>query len=161
MKIILSLLLFAFTSSTCVGQEGGQPALEHNLYYRALVATLAAHAKDAKYARANDPVDRVIIQSDIQLNNGFPTRIGNVQIEYLGVDELRERYRSWKYEIPVFVMRPITNENQRLVVGFARYWFSATKRTNSFGLEGGYRVLLRFDCSQNDFVIESTTLWGI
>jgi hypothetical protein len=160
MKTILSLLLFVLASSPCLAQERGQPT-EQNLYYRALVATLAARAKDSKYAGANDPRDRVIIQNDIQLNNGFPTRIGDIQIEYLGVGELRDRYRSLKHELPVFVMRPISNENNRLVIGFARYWFSATKRTNSFALEGGYRVVLRFDCAQNDFVIESTTLWGI
>ena len=161
MKIILSLLILVLTSSPSLAQERGQITLEHNLYYRALVATLAARAKDSKYASANDPLDRVIIQNDIQLNNGFPTRIGDIQIEYLGVGELRDRYRSLKRELAVFVMRPIANENNRIVIGFARYWFSATKRTNSFALEGGYRVVLRFDCSQNDFVIESTTLWGI
>ena len=160
MKTILSLLALIFASSVCPAQER-QPALENSLYYRALVATLAARAKDAKYASANDPLDHVIIQNDIQLNNGFPARLGDVRLEYLSVDELRDRYRSLKHEFPVFVMRPMANENNRLVIGFARYWFSATKRTNSFALEGGYRVVLRFDCSQNDFVIDSTTLWGI
>ena len=160
MKTIRSLLVLVFASSVCPAQES-QPAPEHNLYYRALVSTLAARAGDAKYAGANDPLDHVIIQNDIQLNNGFPRRIGAVQVEYLSLAELRDRFRSLKHEIPVFVMRPMANENNRLVIGFARYWFSATKRSNSFALEGGYRVVLRYDCSQNDFVIDSTTLWGI
>ena len=84
-----------------------------------------------------------------------------MSLEYLTVDELRDRYRTLKHEFPVFVMRPIASEGDGLVVGFTRYWFTATKKSNNFGLEGGYRVVLRYDCSQNTYVVESAKLWGI
>jgi hypothetical protein len=136
MKLIISVILLA--SFTVAAQERGQPRLENNLYYRALgatldartVATLDARTRDAKFANANDPLPQVIIQRDIQLNSGFPTNVGEVKIEYLDADDLRERYQSLKHEIPVFVMRPIVNEGDHLVVGFTRYWFTATKKAN-------------------------------
>ena len=161
MKLTLSVLIIAFALSSSA-QERGQQPLETNLYYRALVATLDARARDdAKSANANDPLSQVIIHKDEQLNAGFPSRIGDVTIEYLDPDQLRTRYQTVKHELPIFVMRPIASEGDRLVVGFTRYWFTATKKSNNFGLEGGYRVVLRYDCSQKTFVVESAKLWGI
>jgi len=160
MKSIPSLLILAVALSS-FAQHRGQQSLETNLYHRALVATLEARSRDAKFANANDPLQQVIIQKDNQLNAGFPSRIGEVKLEYLTADELRDRYRTLKHDFPVFVMRPITNEGDRLVVDFTRYWFTATKKSNNFALEGGYRVVLRYDCSQKTFVVESATLWGI
>ena len=161
MKAILILLVLAILSLRSQAQEGGQSKIEQSLYYRALVSALAARTQDSKFADANDPLRHVIIQKDDQLNAGFPSRIGDVEIEYLTLDELRVRYASLKRPFPIFVMRPIANEDDRIVVSFTRYWFSATKKTNAFALEGGYRVLVRYDCSQKRFVVESAKLWGI
>ena len=119
-------------------QEIHRPQLEENVYFRALTAVLTARAQDAKSASVEDPLRNVIIVRDIQLNEGFPSRVGDVEIEYLYEDDLRARHRSTKHEIPVFVMRPISNEGNRLVIDFTRYWFSATKKTNMMSLEGGY-----------------------
>jgi hypothetical protein len=160
MKLLLSVLILAFAVSSSAQQQS-QQSLDANLYYRALVATLDARVRDAKFANANDPLKQVIVQRDNQLNAGFPSQIGGVKLEYLTAGELRDRHRTLKHEFPVFVMRPIANEGDRLVVGFTRYWFTATKKSNNFALEGGYRVVLRYDCSQNNFVVESATLWGI
>src|ERR1044072_654 len=159
MKLIFSVLLLICALPSSAQQRA--PRLDTNLYYRALVITLDARSRDAKFANANDPLHQVIVQRDAQLNAGFPSRIGDVTLEYLTADELRARHRPLKHEFPVFVMRPIANENDRLVVGFTRYWFTATKKSNNFALEGGYRVVLRYDCTLNNFVVESATLWGI
>lgn len=161
MKAILILVVLANLSLPSQAQTGGQSKIEQSLYYRALVSALAARTHDFKFADAKDPLHQVIIQKDDQLNAGFPSRIGDVEIEYLTADELRGRYRSLKRTFPIFVMRPIANEDDRIVVSFTRYWFSATKKTNAFALEGGYRVVLRYDCSQKEFVVESAKLWGI
>ena len=160
MKVLFSILILAVALSSSA-QERGQQTLEANLYYRALVAALNARSRDAKFASANDPLNRVIIQKDDQLNAGFPSRVGDVALEYLAADELRDRYQTLKHEFPIFVMRPMGNEGERLVVDFTLYWFTATKKSNDFSLEGGYHVVLRYDCSQKTFVVESATLWGI
>lgn len=161
MKAILSLIILVILSSSSAAQKNGQPTIGQGLYYRALVAALAARAHDSKSADVNDPLHQVIIEKDDQLNAGFPRRIGDVGVEYLTLDELRVRYLSLKHTFPIFVMRPIANEDDRIVVNFTRYLFSATKKTNAFALEGGYRVVLRYDCSQKQFVVESAKLWGI
>jgi hypothetical protein len=161
MRLLFSILVLLILSLPSQGQETAKSKLERDLYYRALSAALTARAQDAKYASANDPLDHVIIVKDDQLNVGFPTRIADVDIEYLTSDELRARHRSLKHEIPVFVMRPMSNEGDRLVVDFTRYWFSAAKKTNLMGLEGGYRVLFGYDCGQKEFVVESAKFWGI
>ena len=161
MKVILSLLLLVILSPASRAQESGQGKIEEGLYYRALVAAIAARAQDAKYASANDPRRHVIIVKDDHLNIEFPSRVGDVQIEYLTADDLRARHRLLKHTVPVFVMRPMVNEGDRLIVSFIRYWFSATNKTNNFAVEGGYRVVLQYDCSQKNFVVESAKLWGI
>lgn len=158
MKVIL---LLVFLVLPLRAQESGQSKIEQNLYYRSLVAALSARAQDARHASANDPLHQVIIVKDDQLNVGFPGRVGDVDIEYLTANDLQRRFRSLNHAIPVFEMRPVVNEGERLIVSFTRYWFSATKRTNSFALEGGYRVVLRYDCRQKNFVVESTKLWGV
>jgi len=72
MKLTLSIVLLAFAFSSSAQQRGEQ-TLERNLYYRALVATLDARSREAKFASGNDPLHQVIIQKDDQLNPGFPS----------------------------------------------------------------------------------------
>jgi hypothetical protein len=159
MKLLWVVLAFLILPLRLQAQEPDKTKLEENVYYRALVAVLTARAQDAKYA--SDTLHQVIIMKDIQLNNGFPTNIVDTKIEYMSEDDLRARQTSIKHEIPIFVMRPIMNEGNRLVIPFTRYWFSTTKKTNVLSLEGGYRVVLVYDCARKEYVVESATLWGI
>jgi hypothetical protein len=161
MKILFCAMAFLILPLRLQAQESDKTKLEENVYYRALVAVLSARAQDAKYAPGNDPLHQVIIMRDIQLNIGFPSRVGDVNIEYVTEDDLRAWHRSLKHEIPIFVMRPISNEGNRLVIGFTRHWFSSTKKTNAMGLEGGYRVVMAYDCARKEYVVESAKLWGI
>lgn len=160
MKLLLCLLTLSFPLNLHAQETPGS-ALEENVYFRALGAMLTARTQDAKTAGANDPVRRVIIMRDRQLNDGFPSRVGDVEIEYLDENDLRARHRSLKHEIPVFVMRPMRNDGNRLVISFTRYWFSATKKTNKMGLEGGYNVVMVYDCARKGYAVESAKLWGI
>ena len=161
MKLLLCALVLLIVPLRLQAQETDRTKLEKNIYYRALVAMLTARAQDARLAGANDPPHRVIIMSDIQLNNGFPARVGDVEIEYLTDSGLRARHRSSKHEIPVFVMRPMSVDGQNLIIGFTRYWVSSTKKGIMMGLEGGYGVEIVFDCAQKEYVVASARLWGI
>jgi len=160
MKLLLCTLILLFPLDL-KAQEIHRPQLEENVYFRALGAVLTARAQDAESVSLKNPLRHVIIMRDIQLNVGFPSRVGDVEIEYLYEDDLRARHRSTNHEIPVFVMRPMSNEGNRLIIDFARYWFSATKKTNMMGLEGGYRVVMVYDCARKEYVVESAKLWGI
>ena len=161
MKMLLCALAFLSLTLCLQTQEPDKTKLEENVYYRGLAAMLIARAQDAKYASDKDPLRQVIIMRDVQLNAGFPTNVGDVRIEYVTEDDLLARHRSLKHDIPFFVMRPISNEGNRLVIGFTRYWFSTTKKTNMMSLEGGYRVVMVYDCARKGYVVESAKLWGI
>ena len=161
MKILLCALVFLVLPLHSQAQETDRAKLAENVYYRALVAVLTARAQDAKYASANDPRQHVIILKDHQINAGFPSRVGDVEVEYLTMEDLRTRYRALKREFPIFIMRPMSNEGHRLVIGFTHHWFSSTKRTNELSLEGGYTVAIGFDCVRKELVVESAKLWGI
>ncbi|HEX7330991.1 MAG TPA: hypothetical protein VF290_05800 [Pyrinomonadaceae bacterium] len=161
MKMLLCALVLLVFPLRLQAQEADRTKLAENVYYRALVAVLAARAQDAKYASANDPLQHVIILKDHQINTGFPSRVGEVEIEYLTMDELRARYRSLKREFPIFIMRAMSNDGHRLVISFTRHWVTAAKRTNELSLEGGYTVVIGFDCVRKELVVESAKLWGI
>jgi len=161
MKLLLCALTFLILPLRLQAQEPDKTKLEENVYYRALVAVLTARTQDAKYASGNDPLHQVIIMRDIQLNVGFPTSVVDTKIEYVSEDDLGARHRSIKHEIPVFVMRPMMNEGNRLVISFTRYLFSTTKKANMMSLEGGYRVVMVYDCARKEYVVESAKLWGI
>ena len=161
MKLLLCVLAFLILPLRLQAQEPDKTKLEDNIYYRALVAVLTARAQDAKYASGNDPLHQMIIMRDIQLNVGFPTSVMDTKVEYVTEEDLRARQRSIKHEIPVFVMRPMMNEGNRLVIPFTRYWFSTTKKANVMSLEGGYRVVMVYDCARKEYVVESARLWGI
>ena len=160
MKLLLGALVLLVFAPPLRAQEVDRSKLDQNIYYRALVAMLSARARD-NVEDTRDPARHVLIVSDIQLNDGFPTRVGDVEIEYLDSAELRSRYRTMKREIPLFVMRPMKSEGNRLVVGFTRYWFRATKKSDEMSMEGGYNVAVLYDCARKEFVVENATLWGI
>ena len=46
MKVVLSLLVVAIVSLSSLAKENGESKFEQNLYYRALIAALAARAQD-------------------------------------------------------------------------------------------------------------------
>ena len=154
-------LVLALSCGFVHAQQATDRTVEGSLYYRALVAALAARARDAASMHARDPLGRVLVLKDDQLNKGFPGQVGDIVVEFVTQEDLAKRYRSLKHDIPVFIMRPISNDGDHLVVAFTRYWFSVEKRTHVLSLEGGYRVVLRYDCSTQGYVVESAKLWGI
>ena len=83
MKILLCAMAFLILPLRLQAQEPDKTKLEENVYYRALVAVLTARAQDAKYATGNDPLHQVIIMRGIQLNIGFPSRVGELRSSML------------------------------------------------------------------------------
>ena len=82
MKLLLCALAFLILPLRLQAQEPDKTKLEDNVYYRALVAVLTARAQDAKYASDKDPLHQVIIMRDIQLNDGFPTSVVDIKLDF-------------------------------------------------------------------------------
>ena len=69
---------------------------------------------------------------------------------------------------PVFMLRPMRNEGNRLVVDIADYWFSYRpaflffrRAMFKWELEGGTSVYFRYDPAGDRFVVEQVKLSGI
>jgi hypothetical protein len=58
-------------------------------------------------------------------------------------------------------MRPIRNEGEKLSVSLTDYWFSFKKNSLTYSLEGGAKVVFRFDCEHREYVIDKVELWGV
>jgi hypothetical protein len=53
------------------------------------------------------------------------------------------------------------NEGATLKISIGSYWFSYTKKSYNYGLEGGCNAEFKFDTSQGNFALTKTDLWGI
>ena len=161
-QIILTIVLIGLLASPVLSQSKSAPSVENNLYVKALFACLDANAK-AYSSQTNSRHDfyNVIIQQDEIITKNFPNQLGAYRIEYLDSQALVKRYQAKKAEFPIIVIRPIENDGMKLVIRFTDYFFSYSKKSLNYGLEGGCNVVLSYDCSKQEYVIEKVDLWGI
>ena len=87
----VALLMTSLCGPVQAQQASGSGGVEGSLYYRALVAALAARTRDARFMDARDPLGRVLILKDDQLNSGFPGQVGDVTVEYVTSEDLTKR----------------------------------------------------------------------
>jgi hypothetical protein len=156
------MLLMGLLSSFAVSQTKPLPSAENNLYVKSLFACLDARAK-AYSNQTNSRHDffNVIVEQDDLITREFPNQLGAYRIEYLDAQALVDRYKAKKASFPIIVTRPMKNEEAKLAIGFAAYFFSYGKKSRIYELEGGCDVELRYDCAKQDYVIEKVSLSGI
>ena len=162
-RITLAIaLIIGLLASPVLSQSQPAPSVENNLYVKALFACLDANAK-AYSSQTNSRHDyyNVIVQQDEIITKNFPTQLGAYRIEYLEAQALVNRYKAKKSEFPIIIIRPIENDGAKLVIKFTDYFFSYGKKSLNYGLEGGCNVILSYDCSKQEYVIEKVDLWGI
>lgn len=161
-KQISSLILFfGLCAFNAFSQVKDAPAAERNLYARTLSACLAQELEEyGNLGTRADYVNRVV-ERNIHLTDKLPTQFGKVKVEYLDSETLRERYQKARREIQVLSLRPMKNEGATLIISIGIYWFSYTKKSYNYALEGGCTVKFNFDSSQNDFALTKIDLWGI
>jgi hypothetical protein len=160
-RIILTIVLIGLLASPVLAQKPA-PSVENNLYVKSLFACLDEKAK-AYSSQTNSRHDyyNVIVQQDDIITKNFPNQLGAYRIEYLDDQALVNRYKAKKAEFPIIVIRPIENDGTKLVIRFTDYFFSYGKKSLNYGLEGGCNVILSYDCSKQEYVIEQVDLWGI
>jgi hypothetical protein len=156
----ISSLIFLF--SLCVlnvfSQSKDAPSTVSNLYARALSACLAKELEEYGKLGTRADYENWVVERNIHLTDNLPTRFGNIEVEYLDSETLRERYQKTRKKIQVLSLRPMKNEGTTLIVSIANYWFSYTKKSYNYGLEGGCTVNFDFDSSQNDFALTKINL---
>ena len=164
MKALLYVLPLLLFSPPLLAQDAPPPEVEGNLYYQAIVAGLEERKKYALKPYMNEPPGHIVVyKNPFLVDDGWPTRIGGVKVEYLTDDELRARLQARGGEdgIPVYVLNPMTNEGDRLVIRLLRADFHVYGGRGSFGIGGGYSIRFRYDCERQRFVAETATLPGI
>ena len=137
------ILMTGFTPAQTTKQPN-----EENLYVQALTEILPK-------------LDNVIIEYDLFLNAGFPKQINSAAIDYLDNQELIRRYKEKKQDLRVIRMFPMSNEGNLLEISFNYYWVNYKKKSLNFALEGGTKVIFRYDCAKGKYVIDKTVPWGV
>jgi hypothetical protein len=161
-QISLLILLFGSCAFNAFSQVKDAPSTESNLYARTLSACLAKELEEyGKLGLSRVDYENRVVERNIHLTDKLPTQFGKVKVEYLDAVTLRERYQKTRKEIQVLSLRPMKNEGTTLVISTGNYWFSYTKKSYNYGLEGGCTVNFNFDSSQNDFALTKINLWGI
>lgn len=159
-RITLTLVAVALFSSSGFGQSPNQP-VEANLYLRALQAALEENAKAYGNIESRRDLHNVTVERNIEINSGFPEQIKSFRIKYLDGQGLVKRYKEKKEEFPIIVIRSMGNEGNRIVVNLADYWISYKENNLNYSLEGGSKVIFRYDCHKGEYVIEKVELWGV
>ena len=156
------ILLFGLCAFTAFPQAKDAPSTESNLYARTLSACLAKELEDyGKLMTSRVDYENRVVERNIHLTDKLPTQFGKVKVEYLDSETLRERYQKSRKEIQILSLRPMKNEGATLIISIGNYWFSYTKKSYNYGLEGGCTVKFNFDSSQNNFALTKIDLWGI
>jgi hypothetical protein len=158
---VCSILFLVTLFSIPVSSETVMPPVETTLYFRALQAGLEENAKAYSNLNIGRDLHTVIVERNIQINQDFPRQIQSFKIEYLDTQDLIAKYKKEKKEFRIIVMRPILNEGEKLSVGLTDYWFSFKKNSLTYSLEGGAKVVFRFDCEHREYVIDKVELWGV
>ena len=158
MFLPVALLLFTLFPAPTPAQTASG---EENLYHRALVACLDEKVKAyAKIDPTRDYYDVVIARND-ELTKDWPTQVGKYRVTYLDAEGLIKRYQERGKEFPILVTRPMINSGARLEISFTDYRISYKKPALNYALEGGCKVMIRYDCPEGKYVIEKVELWGV
>jgi hypothetical protein len=126
------------------------------LYELALGASLDKMEKSwgAKYHNA-------IVESFFEITEKLPTEFGAHRVEYLGYQELGERYKKVREAFDVLHMHPMKIENGKLTVDITVHSFSYKKHRYFYAISDWSSVTFRFDCEKKEYVIDDVKLGGI
>lgn len=137
-----------------------------NLYYQALLATL--EKKKSIYA---DRINRSEYETIVVAHNvsgvphvwfkDLPSKIASYPIEYLGPDELSQKYKKLKKKFPILVVRPMRNDGASIKIEITDYRFDFSDKRNGYSLEGGTVITFHFDCDKGFFVLADAEVWGV
>jgi hypothetical protein len=167
-KPSIPFVLLLLLTSSALSQQRNKPAVENNLYYRALFASL--EKMDREWGKINDAAMRkrartdyhnMIMQWSPWITDELPSQLGEYRIEYLNSRELVARYIKLRKEFPTLKVYPMVNEGERLCIHFNVYWVSYNKRGLNYALSDWSKVYFRYDCERREYVIDEVKLRGV
>jgi hypothetical protein len=157
---MLCCLLLVSSLCTFASSTNGAQA-DDNLYVMALSAYLDSAAKKYANIKTKRDYDNLIVEKDDALVRSFPTKLGSHRVKFASPQELIERLKRDRSGIPITVIRPVKNEDTRLIVSLSEYVVTFGKKGLIYSLEGGCNVEIIFDCSRRAFSVNKVAFWGV
>ena len=158
-----TLLLLLLSGLVLPAQTTGQAPHEENLYLTAFSAYLSKRNEMYESTEGLKKRDylNVLVESDINLNKDFPTKIGRNTIEYLEHAARMRKFDKLRQPFRLIVFRPMENAGNKVVISFAEYMWSYKRNGFLYSLSDGAQVVFRFDCEKQSFIVDKVELWGI
>jgi hypothetical protein len=103
---------------------------------------------------------KVVVLDDHDFMHGLPSKIGDVEIEYLEDSALRKRYAQLKRDLPVIALAPMQNRGEVLVVRCWSYSVKVQRKKVILGVLGGRDIEFRFDCTAGKYVLDRVNKWA-
>ena len=165
---LLPVALLLLLPPSVFAQGGAKPAVENNLYYRALFASLDKMAKSwgkgdesERGSRIRTDYRNMIVETNREITEGLPSQLGEYRVEYLDSQGLIDRYRKLRKPFAILVSHPMKNDESRLEISFTLHWFSFGKGQSLYALSDWSAVYFRFDCEKREYVVDEVKLGGI
>ncbi|MCA1630417.1 MAG: hypothetical protein LC785_11735 [Acidobacteria bacterium] len=165
---LFSLGFLLLLTTSAFSQERKIPVVEHNLYDRALFASLGkmdkewSHIDDAAMGnRIRIDYHNMIVEKNRNITEGLPSQLGEYRVEYLDAQELIDRYKRLRKEFAILVAYPMVNEGERLEITFNVYWIGYIKGRLFYALSDWSKVYFRYDCEKREYVVEQVKLGGV
>ena len=117
-----------------------------SLYQRSLIAYVETKACKAAVNESLIVLRDFVLEEEdtAQL---YPTKIGQVAIEYLDTKAVLDRYQKLGRAFLVLKIEPVRNFDDTLVVNCVEARAGIRRRKLTLGVAGGYRVEWRYDCA--------------
>jgi uncharacterized protein (DUF4213/DUF364 family) len=127
-----------------------------SLYGLALAASLDKMEKSWGVGYRN-----AIVQYTFEITDDLPSQFGEHRVEYLGYQELRDRYKKLREDFNVMQIHPMKIENGKLKIGITVHTFNYKKGSYNYGLHDWSKVFFRFDCEKKEYIVDDVKLGGI
>lgn len=148
---IFLFLVIKFNFGICQNQNGTVKIDTNNIYYQAAKTFI-----DSTFNNTSIDSSEVIFQSNSELINNLPSRIGKTKVFYLSKDELKKQYDFKKDSIRIYELTPIFINENVIYVGIKcyDYWYTLEDNAilHSYSIIGNMiSISFNYDCSRNKF----------
>jgi hypothetical protein len=167
-KLSIPFILLLLLTSSASSQQRNILAVENNLYYKALFASL--EKMQAEWGKIDDSLigsrvrtdyQNMIVEKNREITEGLPSKLGEYRVEYLDSQGLINKYKKWRKPFAILIAHPMINEGSHLKISFTVHWFNYDKGRSLYELSDWSNVYFRFDCEKREYVIDEVKLGGI
>jgi hypothetical protein len=168
MKLILLFTICAiFVSHYLIYQqvEAENISAERNLYEEALSECVN---RELKYYAGTIPesvlkkrIKNRFVEYNESLTEGLSTELGEVTLQYLNMNTLKEKFKRERREIPILKILPMQSDGVTIEIEVEDNDFSYKNEKTNYSLKSGCTVRFSFESEKNQFALKEVQLWGL